>query len=349
MEKPTILIVDDEPMIRDLLLSTLQSESDLCLTGRNADEGLQLAKDNNVDLAILDIMMPGRSGIELLADLKQYDPDISVIMITAVSDMDTAMDCIHLGAEDYILKPFNIERVHITVRNALEKRRLIQENRDYQNHLELKVHEQTEQIRAAMAKLNIAYDDTLTALVRALDAREKETGSHSERVMLYSLLLADRLGITGEAKEIIAKGSLLHDIGKVGVIDAILLKPGKLDDQEWVQMRRHPQIGYDILSGISFLKGAADFIFCHHERFDGTGYPRGLKGEQIPIGSKIFTMVDTLDAMTSDRPYRKALTFATVQEEIKRCTHTQFDPELADVFLSIPREEWEKASGCRFL
>jgi putative nucleotidyltransferase with HDIG domain len=348
MVKPTILIVDDEPMIRDLLQSTLMEEAEICLPARNAFEALEIAKANRVDLAILDIMMPGRSGIELLADLKEFDRDISVIMITALSDMETAMDCIHLGAEDYILKPFNIERVHITVRNALEKRRLIQENREYQLHLERRVQEQTEQIRAAMLNLKVAYNHTLTALVRALDAREKETGSHSERVMRYSLLMAERLGIAADAREIIAKGALLHDIGKVGVMDAILLKPGKLDEREWSEMRRHPQIGYDILSGINFLKGAADFIYCHHERFDGSGYPRGLKGEQIPIGSRIFTLVDTLDAMTSDRPYRNALSFDSLQDEIRRCTGTQFDPALAEVFLSIHREEWEQASGILF-
>jgi putative nucleotidyltransferase with HDIG domain len=269
-------------------------------------------------------------------------------MVTAVSDMETAMDCIHLGAEDYMLKPFNIERVHITVRNALEKRRLILENREYQHNLEQKVLEQTVQIRAAMENLNIAYEHTLTALVRALDAREKETGSHSERVMKYSLLMAERMGISNEERLVIAKGALLHDIGKVGISDTILLKPGKLDDQEWVNMRQHPQIGYDILSGISHLKGAADFIYCHHERFDGSGYPRGLGGQDIPAGARIFNLVDTLDAMTSNRPYRKALPFSAVRDEVQRCIGSQFDPEIAQVFLDISKEEWEKATGTAF-
>lgn len=163
--------------------------------------------------------------------------------------------------------------------------------------------------------------------------------------MYYSLLMAERLGIPEYEREVIAKGALLHDIGKVGIMDAILLKPGKLDEHEWVEMRRHPQIGHDILSGISFLKGAADFILTHHERYDGTGYPRGLKGDEIPVGSRIFNLVDTLDAMTSNRPYRKALSFDALQAEVQRCSGTQFDPALAEVFLSITRQEWEEAAG----
>lgn len=340
-----ILLVDDEQMIRDLLQSTLVRENYTCAQAKNADEGLEVARSEHFDLAILDIMMPGRSGVELLADLKKYDPDMAVLMVTALGDMETAMECIHLGAEDYMLKPFNLERILITVRNTLEKRRLILENREYQHNLEHKVMEQTEQIRAAMRDLNEAYDHTLTALVRALDAREKETGSHSERVMNYSILIARRMGMDSRELNILAKGALLHDIGKIGISDSILLKPGKLSDEEWVEMRRHPQVGHDILSGITFLKSAADFILCHHERFDGNGYPQKLKGTDIPIGARIFTLVDTLDAMTSDRPYRKALPFSAVIDEVNKCSGSQFDPEIVKIFLSIPQEEWEKAAG----
>lgn len=344
-----ILIVDDEEMIRDLLSSALVQEDYCCFQAANVDAAFAIMAENTVDLVISDIMMPGRSGVDLLRDLKRVDPDIAVLMITGLSDTNTAMECIHLGADDYITKPFGIGRVILTVRNLIERRRLAIEKKNYQASLEFKVMEQTEQLRRTMNELHEAYDSTLTALVKALDAREKEVGSHSERVMNFSILMAGKLGITGTHLEQLAKGALLHDIGKIGISDNILLKPGKLDDEEWVDMRRHPQIGFDFMSEIRFLKGPAEFILAHHERFDGTGYPNRLKGDQIPIGARIFGLVDTLDAMTSDRPYRKALPFDAVISEVKKFRGTQFDPEIADLFLSIQRSQWEDCAGKRFL
>jgi len=287
--------------------------------------------------------------VELLRDIKKVDPDIAVLMITGLSDMNTAMECIHLGADDYITKPFGINRVILTVRNLIDRRNLAIERKQYQVSLEFKVMEQTEKIRKTMIDLTHAYDETLTALVKALDAREKEVGSHSERVMSYTTFIAKQLGIAGKDLDELAKGALLHDIGKIGISDNILLKPGKLDDNEWVEMRKHPQIGYAILSEISFLNMSAEIILSHHERYDGNGYPSKLKGAQIPIGARIFSLVDTLDAMTSDRPYRRALPLDAVSAEVAKCRGTQFDPELSDLFLSISRDQWEKCAGKRFM
>lgn len=343
-----ILIVDDEEMIRDLLSSALAQEGYLCYLAANVDEAFNILSEHRVDLVISDIMMPGRSGVELLKDLKQVDAEIAVLMITGLSDMTTAMECIHLGADDYITKPFGISRVILTVRNLIEKRSLAIEKKSYQVSLEFKVMKQTEQIRRTMSELNTAYDNTLTALVKALDAREKEVGSHSERVMKYTIFIANKIGITGTELEKLGKGALLHDIGKIGITDNILLKPDKLNSEEWTEMRRHSQIGYDILSEIKFLKGPAEIILTHHEHFDGNGYPNKLKGEQIPIGSRIFNLVDTLDAMTSDRPYRKALPYDAVIQEVKKCRGSQFDPDIADIFLSISRAQWEECAGKRF-
>ncbi|RNC66677.1 MAG: response regulator [Desulfuromonadales bacterium] len=339
----TILTVDDEEMIRDLLVAALSREGYRCFQAGSAEEARMVLRSQSVDLALLDIMMPGLSGLEFLKEIKALSNDTVVLMVTAISDMETAMKCIHLGADDYLLKPFDIERMLLTIRNSLEKRRLLIENREYQANLEKKVETQTGQIRSAMADLNLAYNSTLTALVRALDAREKETGSHSERVMNYTILLAEIMEIPVAEKSVMAKGALLHDIGKIGISDNILLKPAKLDSTEWTKMRHHSQLGYEILSGISFLKGPAEMVYAHHERFDGSGYPNGLRGNDIPLGSRIFAFVDTLDAMTSDRPYRKALPFEDVTDEVNRCRGTQFDPEIADVFLSIPRQRWEEA------
>jgi response regulator RpfG family c-di-GMP phosphodiesterase len=344
-----VLIVDDEEMIRDLLTSALQQEDYICHQASDVDEALNLLGEQTVDLVISDIMMPGRSGVELLRDIKKVDPDIAVLMITGLSDMNTAMECIHLGADDYITKPFGINRVILTVRNLIERRNLALEKKHYQVSLEFKVMEQTEKIRKTMIDLTHAYDETLTALVKALDAREKEVGSHSERVMSYTTFIGKNLGIAGKDLEELAKGALLHDIGKIGISDNILLKPGKLDDNEWIEMRKHPQIGYAILSEISFLNIPAEIILSHHERYDGAGYPKKLKGDQIPIGARIFALVDTLDAMTSDRPYRRALPLDAVSAEVARCRGTQFDPELTDLFLSISRDQWENCAGKRFM
>lgn len=347
--KTNILIVDDEDMIRDLLSSALVQEGYFCHQASNVDEAFMLLGDQQVDLVISDIMMPGRSGVELLRDLKKVDPDIAVLMITGLSDMNTAMECVHLGADDYITKPFGINRVILTVKNLLDRRCLAIEKKNYQVNLEFKVLEQTTRIRKTMNELSIAYDNTLTALVRALDAREKEVGSHSERVMNFASFLGAKMGISGKELQELEKGALLHDIGKIGISDNILLKPGQLNDGEWIEMRKHPQAGYAILSDIDFLRGPAEIILSHHERFDGTGYPKQLSGEQIPIGARIFALVDTLDAMTSDRPYRRALPFARAEAEIIKHRSTQFDPSIADLFLSIPRKHWEECAGKRFI
>lgn len=344
-----ILVVDDEEMIRDLLSSALQQENYNCHLAANVDEAFSILGTQRIDLVISDIMMPGRSGVDLLRDLKKVDPEIAVLMITGLSDMNTALECIHLGADDYLTKPFGISRVILTIRNLLEKRCLAIEKKNYQISLEFKVLEQTEQLRRTMNELNDAYNNTLTALVKALDAREKEVGSHSERVMNFTALMARKLGINGTELEQLAKGALLHDIGKIGITDNILLKPGRLNDEEWFEMRKHPQIGYAILAEIAFLKGPAEIILSHHERYDGTGYPKGLKGEQIPVGSRIFALVDTLDAMTSDRPYRRALPFEAAISEVKKFRGIQFDPALADLFLSISRSQWEECAGKHFI
>jgi len=347
--KGNILIADDEEMIRELILITLTKEGFTCFQAASAEEGMDIVNNQQLDMALLDIMMPGRSGIDLLQDIKRNTPDTTVLMITAMNDMDTALSCIHFGAEDYITKPFNLDRVLLTVKNTMEKRQLALENREYQANLEQKVREQTEVIRTVMGEINLAYEHTLAALIRALDAREKEVGSHSERVMNYARLLAEAAGIEGHGLSNIAKGALLHDIGKIGISDNILLKPDKLDEGEWALMRQHPAVGFEILSGIKYFAGAAELVLSHHERYDGTGYPHCLAGEAIPISARIFALVDTLDAMTSDRPYRKALSFQAVLDEVARCSGRQFDPKLVEIFLGIRKSSWEAAAGKQLL
>jgi HD-GYP domain-containing protein (c-di-GMP phosphodiesterase class II) len=218
---------------------------------------------------------------------------------------------------------------------------LEQEVENYRHHLEEIVAEQTQQLRDALCQIERSYDHTLEVLGAAIDLRDSPTAGHSRRVFLYSIEIAKAMGDLDNQMRNIAMGAWLHDIGKLAITDAILLKPGALTDEEREIMQRHVQIGYDLVKGIPFLANAAEIIFAHHERCDGSGYPRGLKTEEIPIGARIFAVADTFDAMTSDRPYRRALPFEASREVIERGAETQYDLEVATVFLSIPDETWK--------
>jgi putative two-component system response regulator len=286
--------------------------------------------------------MPGASGIDLLKWIKSHDPDIDVIIVTGVVDVDTAIRSIRDGASDYVTKPFNLEEVRIVVERTLEKRQLILENRTYQWRLEDMVTDRTHEVEKLYRDLQGSYEETLQALVTALDFRDNETHGHSVRVVQYALLVAVRMGVTEPALSWIRRGAILHDVGKIGIRDAVLRKPGKLDPEEWEEMRRHPDLGHRMLRHIGFLAPALDIVLCHQERWDGSGYPRGLTGEDIPLGARIFAVVDTFDAMTSDRPYRKALALDVARKEIEDYSGRQFDPQAAEAFLAIEPEVWRE-------
>ena len=353
--KPSILIVDDEQVIREVLTERLtQAGYPNTAVSNSAAALAKLATPGEFALVLSDIDMPGENGIALLTKIKARDEAIEVIMVTGVVDVDNAIRAIRLGAADYITKPFNLDEMVLTVERALEKRRLIHENREYQRDLEFKVEERTAEVRrksteveglfqelkTAFEQIRSTYDTTLEALMEALDMRDTETQGHSRRVSEYTVAVARALGLQEPGLTQIRWGALLHDVGKIGIPDAILRKPGPLTPEEWVEMRKHPELGRRILSTIRFLEGAIPIVYCHQERFDGTGYPRGLSGEQIPLGARIFAVVDTLDAMTMNRPYRKALPYETAYEEVIRFSGTQFDPKVVEAFLTIPKETW---------
>jgi putative nucleotidyltransferase with HDIG domain len=260
--------------------------------------------------------------------------------VTAVHDISVALAAIRNGAYDYLLKPFEREQLLATVRRALENRRLKMENRAYQTDLERMVEARTEQLKSAMADLERSYSMTLEALGGALDLKDAETEGHSRRVTVYTIAIARAMGLPKEQIDVIARGAFLHDIGKMAIPDAILRKPGKLDPEEIKVMREHCYHGYQILKKIPFLKEAAEIVYAHQEHFDGSGYPRQLKGEEIPLGARLFSVADTLDAMTCDRPYRKAQSLAAARDEIERFSGQQFDPAVVEVFLSMPKEIW---------
>jgi cyclic di-GMP phosphodiesterase len=336
-----ILVVDDEEAIREIVASMLTSTGYTCKQAGSGMEALAILNSGEeFELMLSDLMMADLDGIGLLERTKEKFPDMPVVMVTAVHDISVALAAIRNGAYDYLLKPFEREQLLATVSRALENRRLKLENRTYQIRLESLVEARTQQLQDAMATLERSYDITLEALGDALDLKDAETEGHSKRVTAFTIAIARALGLPREQYAVIARGAFLHDIGKMAIPDAILRKPDKLTPDEITIMREHAYRGYQMLKKIPFLTEASDIVYSHQERFDGTGYPRGLKGKEIPLGARIFSIADTLDAITSDRPYRAAQTLQAARVEIEKWSGRQFDPEIVKIFLEMPDHIW---------
>ncbi len=342
---PRILVVDDEPAICNLLKGVLHQKGfnvDSCLSGKAAVALMQAVR---FDAIISDLNMPDMSGLELLEFVKKEHGHAAFLMATGEAAIRIGIRAMKEGADDYILKPFQLDAVVASLHKALDKKRLERENAEYKARLEEMVDQRTIQLTAALKRIELTYDDTLEALGAALDLRDNETAGHSRRVTSYCEAMARKMGVKGEDLKQIIRGAYLHDIGKIGIPDAILLKPGKLDEEERAIMENHVRIGYDLVKRVLFLAPAADIVLTHQERWDGTGYPQGLVGEEIPLGSRIFAVADTLDAMTSDRPYRRALPFERAEREIADYAEKQFDPKVVDVFLELGKQFWEDHRG----
>jgi putative nucleotidyltransferase with HDIG domain len=337
-----ILVVDDEEPIREIVSTMLTSAGYACKQASSGIEALAvLSFGEEFELMLSDLMMADLDGLGLLERAKEKYPDMPVVMVTAVHDISVALEAIRKGAYDYVLKPFEREILLATVSRALENRRLKMENLNYQMNLESLVEARTDQLQAAMASLERSYDITLEALGDALDLKDAETEGHSKRVTAFTIAIAKQMGLPSDQIRVIARGAFLHDFGKVAIPDAILRKPGKLDAKEMDIMREHCYHGYQMVKKIPFLVDAAEIVYSHQERFDGTGYPRGLKGEEIPLGARIFAVADTLDAITSDRVYRPAQTLQAAREEIAKWSGRQFDPDVVRVFRDMPDKIWE--------
>jgi putative nucleotidyltransferase with HDIG domain len=337
-----ILVVDDEEAIREIVASMLSSAGYACKQAGSGMEALAvLNSGEEFELMLSDLMMADLDGIGLLERTKEKYPDMPVVMVTAVHDISVALAAIRNGAYDYLLKPFERDQLLATVSRALENRRLKLENRTYQSNLESLVEARTDQLQAAMSSLERSYDITLEALGDALDLKDAETEGHSRRVTAFTIAIAKAMGLPHEQIPIIARGAFLHDIGKMAIPDAILRKPGKLSPDEITTMQEHCYKGYQIVKKIPFLTEACEIIYSHQERYDGTGYPRGLKGREIPLGSRIFSIADTLDAIMSDRPYRPRQPFHAAKAEIEKWSGRQFDPEVVRVFLEMPEKIWD--------
>jgi putative two-component system response regulator len=331
-ESKNILIVDDEYVIRKILCEKLSGNGYNCLLAANGEQALDEMKKGTMSLVILDIKMPGKSGLDILAELKTVYPDTQVLMVTAALEMKTAVQCMKSGAYDYIVKPFNLDEIAFIVSRALEKRqlelenrRLELENREYQRNLEDKVSEQAGRIRSS-------FMSAITSLASALEAKDKYTGGHSQRVSEISLVIANGMGLFKETSERVKLAGMVHDIGKIGISEFILNKPGHLTDDEFRHIQKHPEIGQRILVPIAGDKEILRIVRSHHEHYDGTGYPDGLKREEIPLGARIIAVADSYEAMTSERPYRSSLSAEYALMEIKNGKGTQFDPDVVEVF-----------------
>ncbi len=342
----SILIIDDEEPIRRLLALYLSDEY-TCVTAASADEATTLLTGSSFNLVMTDITMPGTSGIELCQYIHQAYPDTVVIMVSGMTDINYAVEAMRHGAFDYVLKPFDLSHVLMAVERGLRYQGLLAAKRHYEQSLEETVRQRTAELRSLNESLNQMlealyqnYRATLRALAGALEARDVETAGHSDRVVAYSLRLGRELGLAHKELIALEQGALLHDIGKIGVRDSILLKCGALTEAEWGEMREHINYGLRIIGGIDFLSGAAPVVGEHHEKYDGTGYPSGLRGESIHINARIFAVADAFDAITSDRPYRKAAPYTHARAEIVANAARHFDPAVVNAFLNVPESDW---------
>ena len=337
-----VLVVDDEAPVRSMISATLERQGYEVRQASSGSQAMELLEQGPIDLVLTDIVMQDGNGIALLERIHQDQPHLPVVMVSAIHDISVAIDSMRRGAYDYLLKPFEREHLVATVQRALDHRHALQESHNYQQNLEQVVRARTEMLRQAMEDLEHSYDVTLEALGDALDLKDSETEGHSKRVTAYTIALARAMGIPPADIKIIARGAFLHDIGKMAIPDEILRKPGKLTSEEEEVMRDHCTRGYHILRKIPFLSEAAAIVYTHQEHYDGNGYPSRLRGNEIPIGARIFAVADAMDAITSDRPYRKARSFDAAREEVLRCSGTQFDPAVVEVFLKIPNELWHE-------
>lgn len=339
--KPRVLLVDDENPVWQVLGEKLGGSGFEWCGRSSAEDALVCLEQESFDAVVSDLKMPGMSGLELLEKVHRNYPHLAFVIATGEDDIRVAVDAMKHGADDYLVKPLHLDAAVESVRRAVQKKYMEAELEKYRHQLEEMVEQRTRQLQAAMKRIEHAYDETLEALGAALDLRDTETAGHSLRVSRYCLEIARAMGCTHEHLKTIARGSFLHDIGKIGIPDSILLKQGKLTPDEMAIMQTHVRIGYELLARIPFLSSASKIVLAHQERYDGAGYPQGLAGDAIPLGARIFAVADTLDAMTSDRPYRHALAFSTAREEIIRESGKQFDPDVVRVFLSLPEQTWE--------
>jgi len=339
--KTRLLIADDEPEIRDILEEFLCERYE-CRAVGSAEEVLAQLRAEKFDLIISDINMEGMSGLKMIPHVARLAPEAVIIMVSGEQNIECAIEALRAGAFDYVTKPFDLRHVEVAVERAREHHELLQSKRRYENFLEESIKQRTRELAQTLDSLEDAYRSTLKSLAAALETRDTDTHGHSERVVSFSLRLGRELELDSAQMRALEFGALLHDIGKIGVPDAILRKPGALNEEEWRKMRQHPALGQQILRGIEFLEGASRVVGQHHEKWDGTGYPLGLRGAEIDLNARIFAVADAFDAIVSNRVYRAGKPYEMAASELKRHAGEQFDPAVVAAFLRIPAVEWEE-------
>ena len=348
-----ILIVEDEEVMRDLLSSILSSAGYECRTAGGGLEALAvLDSGEEFALVVSTLIMPRMDGIALLERIKGRSLNLPVVFETGVHDMSVFSMALQNGAYDCIFRPWEPEQLLAAARRGLEFHRLnmeidrlLKERSEYQSRLEALVVTRTDELRKTIAGLERSYDITLEALGDAIDLKDAENEGHSKRVTAFTIAISRAMDVSQDDIRAIARAAFLHDIGNIALPDRILRKPGTLDAGEIAIMREHCLLGYKLMSRIAFLKDAAEIVYSHHEKWDGTGYPRGLQGEDIPLGARIFSIADALDAITSERPYRRAQSLTAARKEIQRWSGRQFDPAIVRVFLAMPDEIWQSLAA----
>ena len=339
--KTRLLIADDEPEIRNILEEFLCERYE-CRTVGSAEEALAQLRAEKFDLILSDINMEGMSGLKMIPHVARLAPEAVIIMVSGEQNIECAIEALRAGAFDYVTKPFDLRHVEVAVERAREHHELLQSKRRYENFLEESIKQRTRELAQTLDSLENAYRSTLKSLAAALETRDTDTHGHSERVVSFSLRLGRELELNSGQMRALEFGALLHDIGKIGVPDAILRKPGALNEEEWRKMRQHPALGQQILRGIEFLEGASRVVGQHHEKWNGTGYPLGLRGAEIDLNARIFAVADAFDAIVSNRVYRAGKPYEMAASELKRHAGEQFDPAVVAAFLRIPAAEWEE-------
>ena len=338
---PQIIIVDDEEPIRQVLGHLIEMNGGACVLASDAAEARTFMTDQNFDLILCDVNMPGESGIDFIRYVLTEYPETAVIMVTAVDDPEVVETALEIGAYGYVIKPFQPNEVVINISNALHRRKLEIENRRHREDLEKLVLERTDALKNTMNDLQKALDGIIEAMGLTVETRDPYTAGHQRRVAKIACATAIEMGLSEQRVEGVRIAGLIHDIGKIAVPAEILSKPGKIDEHEFGIIKSHPQIGYNILKKIDFPWPISQIVYQHHERIDGSGYPQGLSGKGTLLEAKILAVADVVEAMASHRPYRPALGVEKALEEISRSKAVLYDPEVVDACLRLFKSGFE--------
>jgi putative nucleotidyltransferase with HDIG domain len=335
-----LLLVDDNSEARTIFVNFFGAKYN-CREADSLETALAVLREQEISVILCSFNLPKLSGLEILRCIQAQAPHSVVVLIGESLSADEVIKVFRGGAFDYIQQPYKLLEINNAVKKAFDQYELRCLKNNYQIHLEDLSSQRTTELDKAVEEVENSYRNTLKALVQALETRDSETYGHSERVVTFSLRLGHEVGLDKEGLKNLELGALLHDIGKIGVPDAILRKPSALNREEWDKMKLHPIHGQNILRHIAFLEAAGRIVAQHHEKWDGSGYPFELRGQEIDLGARIFAVVDAFDAMTSDRVYRRGCSYAAALEELEGCAGTHFDPAIVEAFKRVPREDWE--------